>query len=181
MHTRPIRPQSGAHALPFAAMLLLVACSASSPPPPPSAAPAPATAAASDAAPAGDAPAAAAAAPEPSPAVQLMQMLDEDGDGRASRAEHADKARQMFARMDADRDGTVTADEMDVVLRSLYRDDRRAAAAAIAPVDSNHDGVLSSEEHATATGVEFGRMDADRDDFLTMAELESASAASAAR
>jgi hypothetical protein len=42
-----------------------------------------------------------------------FKMMDTDGDGRISRAEHSAGARQMFQDCDADRDGMVTAMEMD--------------------------------------------------------------------
>src|SRR6188472_1056674 len=44
-----------------------------------------------------------------------MQMMDGNGDGMISAAEHATGARQMFAKMDADHDGRVTASEMDAM------------------------------------------------------------------
>lgn len=117
-----------------------------------------------------------AVAPTESPIATLMRMLDRNGDGQIARQEHADSASRMFESMDADHDGEVTAAEMDATRRGLYGADRTAAAAEIAQADGNHDGMLTAEEHATATRVMFDRFDADHDNSLTLAELEAAEA-----
>lgn len=161
-------------------LVLMTGCSSTtSPPPSPAAVPAstPAPAAPPAAAatvPAGNAP----AEPGMSAAARLMFMLDSDGDRRISREEHAGHSRDMFETMDTDHDGKVSNDEMDAVRRQYYGDKRSPTAREIARVDSNGDGVMSAEEHETATRAEFDRMDADHDGFLTTAELDAAQAAS---
>ncbi len=113
-------------------------------------------------------------APVESPIARLLRQLDRNGDGRVSREEHADVARQMFHAMDADHNGEVTAIEMDAIRRDLYGADRTAAAREIAQVDSNHDGLLAAEEHAASTAVIFDQIDRDHDGFLTLDELKAA-------
>ncbi len=115
--------------------------------------------------------------PVESPIARLMRQLDLNHDGRVSREEHADVARQMFHAMDADHNGEVTAAEMDTIRRDLYGADRTAAAREIAQVDGNHDGMLSAEEHAASTAVIFDQFDRDHDGFLTLDELKAADAA----
>src|SRR5262245_17193129 len=45
-----------------------------------------------------------------------FKAMDTNGDGKISRAEHAAHAKQMFSECDANRDGIVTAAEMDASL-----------------------------------------------------------------
>jgi hypothetical protein len=52
-------------------------------------------------------------------------MMDTNGDGKISRAEHAAGAKQMFAQCDANRDGIVTAAEMDAATAPKARSSRR--------------------------------------------------------
>jgi Ca2+-binding EF-hand superfamily protein len=56
-----------------------------------------------------------------------MQMMDKDGDGKVSAAEHADGVKTMFTKMDANKDGQVTAAEMDAMHDSM-KDKGHAAA-----------------------------------------------------
>lgn len=115
--------------------------------------------------------------PVESPIARLLRQLDLNRDGRVSREEHANVSRQMFHAMDADHNGEVTADEMDTIRQDLYGADRTAAAREIAQVDSNHDSMLSQEEHAASTAVIFDQIDRDHDGFLTLEELKAADAA----
>jgi Ca2+-binding EF-hand superfamily protein len=48
-----------------------------------------------------------------------MQMMDKNGDGKVSAAEHADGVKAMFTKMDANKDGQVTAAEMDAMHDSM--------------------------------------------------------------
>jgi Ca2+-binding EF-hand superfamily protein len=115
--------------------------------------------------------------PVESAIARLLRQLDLNRDGRVSREEHANVSLQMFHAMDADHNGEVTAAEMDTIRRDLYGADRTAAAREIAQVDSNHDGMLSQEEHAASTAVIFDQIDRDHDGFVTLDELKAADAA----
>lgn len=42
-----------------------------------------------------------------------LSMMDKDGDGKVTQAEHTQGAKMMFSKMDSDKDGSVTAQEMD--------------------------------------------------------------------
>ncbi|HEY0942110.1 MAG TPA: hypothetical protein VGE08_18615 [Steroidobacter sp.] len=42
-----------------------------------------------------------------------MSMMDKDGDGKVSAAEHAEGTRMLFGKMDTNQDGVLTEDEMD--------------------------------------------------------------------
>lgn len=104
----------------------------------------------------------------------LMRMLDTDGDGRISRDEHLAKVHGMFERMDGDRDGQVTVEEMDAVRSELHGEGRTSSQVELSKVDSDGNNTLSAEEHSKSTQVEFERMDRDHDGYLTVSELEAA-------
>lgn len=60
-----------------------------------------------------------------------MSMMDKDGDGKVTAMEHADGAKTMFGKMDSNKDGQVSATEMDAAHASMK--------------DKDH-----SKDHATA-------------------------------
>ena len=108
-----------------------------------------------------------------------IKRLDSDGDGRLSREEHAAGARKMFEGMDADKDGKVTAAEMDTAhahttgrrpARSQKESGLRAADK-IKVLDADKDGALTAAEHAAGTKAMFDKMDTDKDQFLSSTEL----------
>jgi Ca2+-binding EF-hand superfamily protein len=105
-----------------------------------------------------------------------FQMMDTNTDGKISPDEHSAGAKRMFETMDANKDGKVTAAEMDgahekVTGKKATKMDM-SAADKIKAIDTNSDGVLTAEEHATGSKMVFEKMDADKDGFLSKAELE---------
>lgn len=102
-------------------------------------------------------------------------MMDADKDGKVSAEEHAGGARAMFEKMDADKDGKVTAAEMTAshkaVTGKAAKKSDMSSADKIKVVDSDGDGVLTAEEHATGSQAMFGKMDADKDGFLSKGEV----------
>jgi Ca2+-binding EF-hand superfamily protein len=109
-----------------------------------------------------------------------MKAMDTDGDGRLSPEEHAAGARRMFETIDADKDGTVTAAEMDAahtrVTGTRPAQGEMSAAEKIKVVDTDGDGALSAAEHAAGSKAMFAKMDADKDGVLTRAELAAGQA-----
>jgi Ca2+-binding EF-hand superfamily protein len=79
--------------------------------------------------------------------------------------------------MDADRDGKVTAAEMDAAHEQITGQkagkDELSAMDKINAVDPDGDGILTSDEHAAASRKMFQKMDTNQDDLLTSAELEA--------
>jgi Ca2+-binding EF-hand superfamily protein len=104
-----------------------------------------------------------------------LQMMDTDGDGKISAGEHAAGAKKMFEMMDADKNGKVTAAEMEAAHQQVTGNKagptELGAAEKIKMIDTNHDGVLSAEEHADGAKKMFEKMDTNKDGFLSKSEL----------
>ncbi len=109
-------------------------------------------------------------------AAKHFKMMDTDGDGKVSRAEHAAAARQMFTQCDANHDGIVTVAEMDASSTARGEKpgkDDKTSAEKIQMLDQNQDGKLSLTEHETGTERLFGKMDTNSDGFLSKEECEA--------
>jgi Ca2+-binding EF-hand superfamily protein len=105
----------------------------------------------------------------------MMKMMDANSDDKVTHQEHAACAARMFAKMDADRDGIVTATEMDAgherVTGKAAAKGELSTAEKIKVIDADGDGKLTAAEHVSGSQMMFERMDADRDGFLTAAEI----------
>jgi len=126
-----------------------------------------------------------------------MKMMDTNGDGKVTAAEHADGCKQMFTKMDSNGDGQVTAAEMDAAQPMMKHHKDKSGATArnedghdkenaadkpsgkmmsssekIAVMDVNGDGQLSAAEHAAGAKKMFTKMDTDSDGTLTAQELK---------
>lgn len=125
-----------------------------------------------------------------------LKMMDKDGDGSISAAEHTAGAKQMFAKMDADGDGIVTAKEMDAAHKdmptahqestsesstgtasrlgksdSMHHD--KSAAAKIKMIDTDGDGTITAAEHEAGAKKMFEKMDKDHNGKLSAAEVQA--------
>ncbi len=105
----------------------------------------------------------------------LFARMDRDRNGRVTAAEHAAGARALFRAMDADRDGRVTSREMSAAQGKVGSGRRSGLSSAekIHVIDSNHDGVLAAEEHQAGSEVMFAMMDRNKDGRLTRAEYSA--------
>lgn len=111
-----------------------------------------------------------------------FKLMDTDGDGRITRAEHATGAHTMFGRMDANNDGIVTAAEMDAShaekksskLKFWEKKDKdmKSSAEKISVIDGDHDGKLTRAEHEAGSEAMFSKLDTNNDGVLSKDECE---------
>ncbi|MET3930979.1 Ca2+-binding EF-hand superfamily protein [Lysobacter sp. OAE881] len=106
------------------------------------------------------------------------KLMDTDGDGMVSSAEHAAGAKTMFTQMDANSDGKVTAAEMDAHHAAKMggkSGDRMKMSSAdkIKKLDTDGDGAISAAEHDAGSAQMFTKMDTNGDGNLTAAEMKA--------
>lgn len=123
-----------------------------------------------------------------------FRLMDTNGDGHVSRAEYVAGSRGLFAAMDADHDGQVTAAEMDTsraqrkdaAIRFSAANDADATTRSLGSGAARADGSVSSHEVANArtaapaelpSVAQIRLMDANRDGRLSLAEYEADSIA----
>ena len=117
----------------------------------------------------------------------MFKAADANSDGRLTRAEHADHAREMFTGADANRDGRASLAEMEAAQVKMQADHAKmkagqpaksdkamrmemSAADMIKRCDKNGDGQVSTAEHVAHADAMFAKMDADSDGFLSAGE-----------
>ena len=103
-----------------------------------------------------------------SDAEQRWKKLDQDNDDRISRSEWQ-RNEQSFDRLDADKDGFVTKEE----LRSAAREFRGKRRSRLQEMDADADGNISRSEWKGKEEI-FNRLDANNDGMLTRDELREA-------
>ena len=105
-----------------------------------------------------------------------FESMDTNGDGKISPDENAAVAAHMFQTMDTNGDHKVTAAEMAAAYQKTTGEkmakDSATAAEIIKTIGSNHDGVLSADEHAAVARSMFTAMDANHDGYLSKAESQ---------
>lgn len=108
----------------------------------------------------------------------MFAQMDQDGDGRVTAQEHALGVRKMFAAMDGNKDGRVTAAEMSNAQAQVgnRKADAMSSSDKIKAVDKNLDGLLTVTEHVAGARAMFAKMDKNKDGVLDKSEYAVAEA-----
>jgi Ca2+-binding EF-hand superfamily protein len=96
-----------------------------------------------------------------------LERADANNDGNITREEFLAGPSQMFARLDDNNDGVISADERP---QRGERSERRGRRHA----DANSDGQISQSEFAAMSASRFERLDSNDDGRVTREEAESA-------
>ena len=107
---------------------------------------------------------------------QKMTRMDAEGvgSGEISASEHAAHANKRFDAMDVNKDGSITASEIDASHGAesvAWAKHRLSSAEKLEQLDRNSDGALTREEYADGSQKMFGKLDVDKDGTLTAAEM----------
>lgn len=87
-----------------------------------------------------------------------------------SQLEAQARARELFARLDADRNGQLSIAEFGQTVAAAPPN----AAPVLGHADLNRDGRITLVEYRTAKLANFDRMDADKDGVVSVPELKAA-------
>jgi Ca2+-binding EF-hand superfamily protein len=106
---------------------------------------------------------------------------DKDGDGRVSRAEAtsagAERSGEWFDKLDLNKDGYVTSDEIRQARETRHGDMRAKMEERFKEADVNSDGQLSLDEVQSKMprlAERFSTLDADKNGLLSKEELKAA-------
>lgn len=102
--------------------------------------------------------------------ILTKKEIEEDQRAASSRAvEETRKA--LFAKLDADKDGALSAAEFAKLPMDAPKTD---PAPVLAQDDLNHDGSITLVEYRTAKLANFDNIDTDKDGIVSVAEMKTA-------
>lgn len=122
-----------------------------------------------------------AAVPGAEELAEIILTLDASGDEAIDQTEYREGTGDGFDEIDRDRDGMITAAEIDA-LSGLIGLERGSVAAAVVPpliklmllaMDKDGDKILSFAEYTTGAQALFTLLDGDKNAVLSRAELKS--------
>ena len=115
---------------------------------------------------------------------RMMKRVDTNGDGLISKAENRAMVEARFARMDADRDGTIEAGEGRKAMgkagwgkrgegRGKPRAMRGGRGGGMMMADANKDGVITRAEFDAMSAQRFAKLDTNSDGRIDAAEMQA--------
>ena len=118
------------------------------------------------------------AAADDAPGCQRPQVTTKEAEGTAdggiNAAKHAAAASKRFEMMDANKDGKISAAEIEASHGAesiVWANHPASAAQKLRSLDSNRDGVLTVSEYTTGSQRMFEELDVDGNGVLTPSEM----------
>ena len=107
---------------------------------------------------------------------------DVEGNGQMTAAAHMAGAAKRFESMDINKDGKVTAAEINGSRGAeslVWANEHISAVEKVKTLDANNDGTLTAKEYADGSQQIFNKLDVDGDGVLSAAEADVPSKVSA--
>jgi Ca2+-binding EF-hand superfamily protein len=104
---------------------------------------------------------------------QLIRLLDKDKNGVVTKSEFLNFASAEFDRVDADKSGSLTAQEFAHSRFAGRSAGYRDVADLVRLMDQNRTGAVEKAEFMQFISAEFDRIDADKSGTLTRQELSN--------
>lgn len=115
--------------------------------------------------------AAAAPATAQKRGMRLFDRADTNKDGKVTKSEYDAARGALFAKMDANGDGTIETSELRAWIRALPS---RVRDARFKKLDGNGDGRISADEYLARRKAAFDRIDENKDGNIDKAEFDKA-------
>jgi Ca2+-binding EF-hand superfamily protein len=103
-----------------------------------------------------------------------LEMADSNHDGAITREEFLAHPLQMFARLDANSDGAISAAEREQAHDGMHERHEGMRGGGHGHADGDGDHQISRAEFAAKAGEHFERMDANHDGRVTREEADAA-------
>ena len=100
---------------------------------------------------------------------KLFERLDANRDGKITNEEMVVLTSQRFTRIDVDNDGNITAVELQAKMKTNAE---KRSKRVMKRADSNGDGMITREEFLAQAEKRFARVDTDKNGAISMEELE---------
>jgi Ca2+-binding EF-hand superfamily protein len=103
---------------------------------------------------------------------EMFEKSDMDGSGDLTLEEFSAEGQDMFANADANEDGQITKEEMQTAIENRMRErSAKMADRMFSRLDTDGDGIITSEESQAMASKRFARMDRDNSGTLEPNEM----------